>query len=78
MQIPFAVEIEEECLEGLFLLKLELGQDNEVNEPINTKSDSGILMVLGHRASGDPGVWLWESLPQSRDRGNTVGKAGET
>lgn len=59
----------EEYLEGLYLLKLAAGQDNEVNEPIHIKYDPGIFMVLGHAASTEPGVWLWEPLRHKQRKG---------
>lgn len=58
----FMVEIREAYLEGLHLLKLGPGQDNEVNEPINVKNDPGFFMALGCTASVEPDVWLWEPL----------------
>ena len=49
-------------MEGLYLLKLGPGQDNEVNEPVNIKKYPKIFMALGRTASVEPGVWLWEPL----------------
>jgi len=61
----FVVEIREEYLEELCLLKLGPGWDNEVNEPVNIKNDPGIFMALGHAAGMELGVWLQE--PQSHE-----------
>lgn len=52
----FVAEIREEYLQGLYLLKLGPSQDNEVNEPVNIKSDPGIFMALGRTAGVEPGV----------------------
>lgn len=58
----FVVEIREEYLEGLYLLKVGPGQDNEVNKLINIKKDPGIFMVLGRTAGMELSVWLWDPL----------------
>lgn len=66
-------------MEGLYLLKQAAGQDNEVNEAIHIKYDPEIFMGLGHAASTEPGVWLWESLRhRQRKKRRAVSKTKET